>query len=513
MKKIITSVVVVWFLLVVYSNVVLGNVHLVGCSTGNIDDIDNFILNEMKNRHIPGLSASIAINETVVWQNVYGYADIEQNIMVTNETLFKIASISKTITATALMQLYEYGYFDLNDPINDYLPFDVSHPEYPSTNITFHMLLTHSSGINDNWNYLFYFVGDSPISFQTFLEEYLVHGGDYYDADNNFCSWEPGTKWRYSNIAVSLVGFLVEIISDMSFTEYCQTNIFNVLNMEESAWYLRDLDVSHIAMPYHWNGDEYESYGHIGYVDVPAGDLRTSSLQLVHFLTMFINNGSYNQQVVLNSNIVDLMLTPQLTFNDNIGLIWWKSSVDGRIVWGHTGSDFGARAQMQFDPETQIGVVVLINGESYISQIVEMLFDYAETLLDNFPPDKPIKAKGKSEGKIDVEYHYNTVTFDPDNDQIFYMWDWGDGTLSEWLGPFDSGEECSSSHIWKEQGTYDIRTKAKDINDAESPWSESLPVSMPKSKTYFNKPFYLILENCPSIFPLIQLMLNLPEMQ
>jgi CubicO group peptidase (beta-lactamase class C family) len=482
--------VIVCFLLVVYSSVVFGNVQLVKRSTRTVDDIDDFILNEMENRHIPGLSASVVIDETVVWQNAYGYADTEQNITVNNETLFKIASVSKTITATALMQLYEHGYFDLYDPINDYLPFDVVHPDYPSTYITFHMLLTHSSGINDNWDYLFHFVGDSPISFQTFLEEYLAPGGDYYNADNNFCSWEPGTSWRYSNIAVALVGYLVEAISNTPFTEYCQTYIFNALDMVESAWYLRDLNISHIAMPYHWNGYEYEPYGHIGYVDVPAGDLRTSSFQLLNFLSMFINNGIYNQQVVLSNNIVELMLTPQLSFNNNIGLIWWKSSVDGRIVWGHGGSDFGARAQMQFDPETQIGVVVLINGEASISRIVDMLFDYAETLVDNFPPDKPSKAQGTSNGKTDVEYFYSTVTLDPDNDQIYYMWDWDDGTFSEWLGPFDSGEACSASHMWNEQGAYGIRIKAKDTNDAESAWSDSLPISIPK--TYDTPLFTLI---------------------
>ena len=132
------------------------------------------IINEMENKHIPGLSACFVINDKIRWKNSYGYADIEKIIKVKNETLFKIASVSKTITATALMQLYEQNYFDLYDPINDYLPYDVIHPDHPNIDITFHMLLTHSSGINDNWNYLFYFQGDSPIPFQTFLEEYLA---------------------------------------------------------------------------------------------------------------------------------------------------------------------------------------------------------------------------------------------------------------------------------------------------------------------------------------------------
>ena len=259
------------------------------------DDLDDYIINEMETKHIPGLSAAIVSDTDVIWQGAYGFADIQQNIIVTNETLFKIGSVSKTITATALMQLYEQELFDLYDPINDYLPYSVIHPSYPSTPITFHMLLTHSSGIIDNWSYLFHYVGDAPISFQTFLMEYLLPGGDYYDADGNFGSWEPGTSWSYTNIGVALIGYLVEVISGMNFTEYVQTNMFYFLDMNESGWYLRDLNISHIAMPYYWDGSNYIPYGHIGWVDVPAGDLRTSPGQLIHFLTMFINQGIYDE--------------------------------------------------------------------------------------------------------------------------------------------------------------------------------------------------------------------------
>ena len=77
----------------------------------------------MEKRHIPGLSASIVIGDTFIWRRAYGYADIENEILVTNKTLFKIASVSKTLTATCLMQLYESGYFDLHDWARaNYLP-------------------------------------------------------------------------------------------------------------------------------------------------------------------------------------------------------------------------------------------------------------------------------------------------------------------------------------------------------------------------------------------------------
>lgn len=455
------------------------------CSENGLDEIDDYIINEMQTKHIPGLSASIVIGEEVVWQNAYGYANIEENKPVVNETLFKIGSVSKTLTATCLMQLYEQEYLDLYDPINNYLPFNVIHPLYPSTDITFHMLLTHSSGIKDNWDYMFTFVGDAPISFQTFLEEYLVSGGLYYDETENFCSWAPGTNWKYTNIGVALVGYLVEIISGINFTTYTENFLFSPLDMDESGWYLRDLDESHIAMPYHWNGTEYEPYGHIGWIDVPAGDLRTSSTQLINFLTMFINNGSFNSQEILDSATVEMMLTPQQPFNQNLGLIWWKSSIGGRVVWGHGGSDFGARAQMQFDPDTKIGAVVLTNGEVSPMQIVNKLFEFAESFPSNSPPTSP-EINGPSVGKVGVLYNWTFYSTDPEEDNITYYVDWGDGCCGgKYYGPYPSGQEVTINHTYLQQNTYLITAYAMDFIGDKSP-NSVFEVVIPREKTVRN---------------------------
>ena len=506
MNKIITFLVVV-SIFFLNSITVFGISQKFICSTNNFDEIDDYILNEMQTKHITGLSASIVIDEEVVWQNVYGYANIEENKPVVNETLFKIGSVSKTLTATCLMQLYEQEYFDLYDPINNYLPFNVIHPLYPSTDITFHMLLTHSSGINDNWDYMFTFVGDAPISFQTFLEEYLVPGGLYYNENDNFCTWEPGTSYKYTNIGVALVGYLVETISGVNFTTYTENFLFSPLGMNESGWYLRDLDESHIAMPYHWNGTDYEAYGHIGWIDVPAGDLRTSSPQLINFLTMFINNGSYNLQEILDSATVEMMLTPQLPFNQNLGLIWWKSNIGGRIVWGHGGSDYGARAQMQFDPESKIGVVVLTNGEVSPLQIVNKLFEFAENLPNNTPPTPP-EIIGPSVGKVGISYNWTFMSTDLDGDDITYYVDWGDECGgAEYHGPYPSGEEITLSHTYYYGSTFIINAMAIDKNYAESDWTYfELTIQRNKQLNTF---FLKLLESFPNVFPILRYILRL----
>ena len=106
-------------------------------------------------------------------------------------------------------------------------------------------------------------------------------------------------------------------------------------------------------------------------------------------------------------------------------------------------------------------------------------------------PNKPAKPSGETNGKIGEEYTYNSSTTDPDGDQVYYKWDWGDETYSDWLGPYDSGEVCKICHIWEDKGEYGIRVKTKDQYEERSPWSDPLVVSMPKSH---QNPIVMLLE-------------------
>jgi len=126
----------------------------------------------------------------------------------------------------------------------------------------------------------------------------------------------------------------------------------------------------------------------------------------------------------------------------------------------------------------------------------------------NPPPNRPI-IDGSTEGKAGEEYTYTASTTDLDGDRVYYIWDWGDGTFSSWLGLYDSGEICETSHSWEEEGNYIIRVKTRDTYLGESDWAE-LSVSMPKSKPYINTPFLRFLENFfekfSNVFPILQLL-------
>lgn len=127
-------------------------------------------------------------------------------------------------------------------------------------------------------------------------------------------------------------------------------------------------------------------------------------------------------------------------------------------------------------------------------------------VAENYPPNKPSTPNGPTNGKVNTEYTYSSDTTDPNQNQIYYLWDWGDGNTSGWLGPYESGIIVNASYDWSEKGDYEIKVKAKDIYEAESEWSDPLPISMPKNR---NTPFLRFLEKHPYIFPMLRQLLGL----
>ena len=133
--------------------------------------------------------------------------------------------------------------------------------------------------------------------------------------------------------------------------------------------------------------------------------------------------------------------------------------------------------------------------ESEIEELYEQFY--------NHPPDIPAKPSGKTFGKVGIEYHYTTSTVDPDEDQVYYKWDWGDGSFSEWLGPYDSDLEVSASHSWS-HGNYEIKVKSKDIHDEESNWSDPLSISMPRNRILHTSSIHRLIERFPNVLAFLK---------
>ncbi len=347
----------------------------------NTTDFEEFIQDEMDNQKISAMSILIFKENNILYEKYLGKSDVDQNTALTNNDLFLLASISKVITATALMQLYDDGLFSLDDNINDYLSFDVNIPNH-SSNITFRMLLTHTSGIADGsaLDNQYYYGEDPQISLANFLENYLVPGGSFYNASENFYDFEPGTQHEYSNEGNALIGLLVEQISGIDFNTYCKQNIFNPLNMNSTFWRLDEITQT-IVKPYNYTNGKFEAIQHYTFTDYPNGGLRSTGKDLHKFLSAFVQGGLSNNYQLLDANTINLMTTLQIASLDNeMGLHLFLIDA-GNGLWGHDGGEQGVATIMAFNPVTKVGAIILTNqGEVELEEILIEAYKLGLTL-------------------------------------------------------------------------------------------------------------------------------------
>ena len=351
--------------------------------------LDSFFLYRMDSLHLPGLAASIVKDGEIIWTGAYGWAKIEDSIPATDTTIWNQGSISKTITAVAAMKAWEQDLFELDENINDLLPFNVVHYFYPNDTITPRNILVHNSCVEDNWslwNSLIVFNEDSPVRLDTFMYNYFNPAGYWYNS-LNFLNYPPGSHWEYSNVGTSLVGYLTEAVTGDSFPSYCQQHIFDPLGMSRTSWLYANLDTNNIAMPYTYIGSQYYPIGYPSTCIYPSSTLKSSLLDLTRFLLMFMQYGELDSVRVLDSTTVALMRTVQDTIpwspNSYIGITWWyyQSTLSGRWVWGHIGGWFGTATSMHFCPAENSGAIVLTNREvggfDDLGPMVKELLDWA----------------------------------------------------------------------------------------------------------------------------------------
>jgi hypothetical protein len=133
---------------------------------------------------------------------------------------------------------------------------------------------------------------------------------------------------------------------------------------------------------------------------------------------------------------------------------------------------------------------------------------FRKLLFIRLKPRVADKPAGPEMGEPGMSYTYRTKTTAPYDTLLYFKWDWGDGSESEWFGRYESGEICEATHSWKEKGTYDIKVKAKDINGYESDWSEPLSVKIPRGRINNNSLLIRVLKSFPNVLPILRYILG-----
>jgi CubicO group peptidase (beta-lactamase class C family) len=320
------------------------------------DNFTRYLRKTMKAQHIPALSVLVFKGDKTLLERTLENPAVPQRPPLAPDQPFLLASVSKTVTATALLQLYEGGKFGLDDSIAPYLPFPVHIPNHPGK-ITFRMLLTHTSAIGDGETLYdqYYYGKDSPVALKDFLHDYFSPDGQYYDAGDNFRDFAPGSDFTYSNAGYALIGLLVERISGQGFNAYSKQHIFRPLGMTNTRWRLDEIR-GPIVQPYTYGGGVFTPVRHYTFTDYPNGGLRSTARDTGRFLAALASGRG-----LLAPSTIRQMITPQIPKIDRsvgLGLFLFNRRLG---LWGHDGGEQGASTLMAFNPETGIGVVILAN--------------------------------------------------------------------------------------------------------------------------------------------------------
>jgi CubicO group peptidase (beta-lactamase class C family) len=354
----------------------------VATDAGPPEDLEGFVTWQMQRGHIPGLAAAIVRDGSIAWVGTWGFADVEAAAPVTEDTLFAVASISKTVAGTVLLTLVEEGLVDLDARVDEVVPYAVVHPAHPDDAVTVRSLLTHTSGLADSWLVLGRAgnPGDPETSLRAFAEGYVTPGGAFYE-DGNWGEAAPGTDYAYCNAAFALVGDVVEAASGRSFRTLSDERVFGPLGMDGSGWFLADVDAGDLAVLYTWSrGTGYAPLDETGVANYPATNLRTSVRDLARFLAMHAGGGALDGARVLDAATVDAIRTRQIpSVARSQGLVWSYDHVGTHDYLAHGGATLGGSAWFGYRVDDGVGVVMMSNSDAYVLRRVGVT-DGAEAL-------------------------------------------------------------------------------------------------------------------------------------
>ncbi len=349
--------------------------------------LDAWIAATVAQREQPGLSIGIVYDQDLVWAKGYGFADLDGRVPATPSTIYRIASISKLFTATAVMQLRDAGKLQLEDRVSDRLPwFSIKKTHEGGPAITIRQLITHTSGLPREVNG----VNWSDLSFPSRDDMLRVLPGQE-------TVFPPDTEWKYSNLAVSLAGETVAQVSGEPWSEYVERHILRPLGMTATR-VVPERGMPGLAVGYGrrvpGRKRETEPFVDIG-AESPAGNLASNVDDLAKLVSLQLREGPAGGNQILRGSTLREMHRVQWLRPDwqsGWGLGFSVRRVGDEVRVGHGGSLPGHRTQIEIAVAQRLGVIVLTNADDgdplrYVNQAFTLLSPAVAKAVT--PPDMP----------------------------------------------------------------------------------------------------------------------------
>ncbi len=393
-------------------NIVL--ILMVTCAaTDNSDQYSQLVSNIQgiqQDHNIPGLALIIVDKQGITHQLYLGLADRNKRTPVKQSTVFRIGSITKTITALAALKLEEQGLLNLQAPVSTYL----EHPPYKNTfsylkSITVDQLLENSAGFRDLTNKEFDFKEKGWSLEQSFN----------YDPNSRTTAWLPGQYYSYSNNSAGIVAKVIESITHQSYEEYVNEHIFTPLNLNYATFFNTEKITDHLATGYNTNGTSVINYWHMLYRAFGAANMRADEMATI--VSMLINNGNSDaSSEFLNIDSIKRFETPMttlaarngLTYGYSLGNYQWLSN--GVLFFGHGGDADGYLARYGYTRTTNQGYFFVINSynNNAINKIRTLTEQWLTRDITTLPPPDIYTLENNHIKQITGEYQTVTNRFD-----------------------------------------------------------------------------------------------------
>ncbi|MBT2763455.1 serine hydrolase [Paenibacillus sp. ISL-20] len=338
--------------------------------------LDEFMANSEIKDNMAGGVIVVVKGDEVLASKGYGYADVERKLPVDpDQTVFRIASVSKVVTATAVMQLMDQGKMDLNADLSDYLG-GIRIPNQTGTPLTMRDLLMNSTGFE---------YGDTSelttqdlnreVSLKSFVKDHVPT-----------VIREPGKYYRYDNLGFTIQGYAVEQVSGMPFENYIRDHILEPLGMSNSGFRLTPQMKEHLAVPYNVVGEPITEYATVPTV-LPAGSMFSTGSDMAKFMMAHLNGGQLGNARILNETTVAEMHKPQLAIHPKLPNMAYGFEYSNQHIYNgynvlEKGGDVdGYHSDMWLLPDEQVGVYVNVNKD----------FDFRvplfEAFMDHYYPE------------------------------------------------------------------------------------------------------------------------------
>lgn len=327
---------------------------------GQIDLLERWIQAKMEYDQIPGLAIAVVHDSGLVWSRGFGYANLERRTPVTPKSVFRIASNTKTFTATAIMILRDEGKLSLDDPVVKQLPWFTYRNRFAeAAAVTIRQLLTHTSGLPREAAFPYW------TDYKAFPTRDQLREA-FHEQESVF---EPETRLKYSNLGIAILGEVVAAVSGESYEDFVARRIFTPLGMTQSSVFPSPQQRTAMVTGYGRRmpdgsrkvSDFMDSKG-----IAPAANISSTVEDMARYAAFHMQTSASGTKGILKPSTLREMhrvhwLQPAWRSGWGLGFSVWKT--DERELYGHGGWVGGNRSALQVSPREKVAVVVMINAD------------------------------------------------------------------------------------------------------------------------------------------------------